>query len=71
LRTVAFRALRDDCGRRNTVMSSHQFALVEPPANIGRMTGEERYPRYMVVSGVLLFNFTIWTIVVLAIAYLA
>jgi hypothetical protein len=35
------------------------------------MTAPEYYPRHLVVSGVLIFCFTIWTIVILVIAHYA
>jgi len=54
---------------RQIAMSNRNLMLVEPEA--APMTAPEHYPRHLVVSGVLTFSFTIWAIVILAIAHYA
>jgi hypothetical protein len=54
---------------RTIVMS--KLALVEPLADQGHMTAQERYPLRLVISGVLTFCLTVWAIVILAVAHFA
>ena len=55
---------------RTIAMSNRKFALVEPLTDLNPMTAEERYPRYLVISGVLAFCLTVWAIVILAVTRL-
>ena len=56
---------------RHIAMSSRtaKLMLVEPLTDTDPMTGQDHYPRHLVVSGVLTFCLTVWTIIILAIAH--
>jgi hypothetical protein len=44
-----------------------KLELIMPDAEPVRT--DERYPRALIVSGVLTFSLTVWTVVILALAY--
>ena len=46
-----------------------KLTLVEPLTDAAPMTAQDYYPRHLVVSGVLTFCLTVWTIIILAIAH--
>ncbi|HKU55190.1 MAG TPA: hypothetical protein VJP60_07480 [Rhizomicrobium sp.] len=46
-----------------------KLTLVEPLTDTDPMTAQDHYPRHLVISGVLAFCLSVWTIIILAIAH--